>query len=120
MSIFNLLFVQVSGSSARLTKNSAYHHFTLLLNVDKASLRSSLQSHPQLQPSNSIATNSERSDVINICTLNPGMAHEAVSAAIAEKFYDVHKVRENKQVRSLALADSGSRKCCDAPKFAEF
>ena len=35
--------LQVSGSSAKVIKDSTYHHFTLLLDVDMHSLRSLLQ-----------------------------------------------------------------------------
>ena len=95
--------MQVSGSSAKLTKNSAYHHFTLLLNANRDNLHSCLRPHPNLRPSRSIATPSERSEVVNLCTLHPEMTHEAVISAIAEKFYAVHRIQENKKVCYIVL-----------------
>ena len=90
--------MQVSGSAAKLTKHSSYHHFTLLLSVDQSYLHAMLRPHPQLLPSRSTATASQRSEVINLCTLHPEMSHDLVMDAIAEEFYDVHGVKENRKV----------------------
>ena len=45
---------QVSGTSAKLARDSAYHHFTLLLNVDTSNLHQLLRPHSEvsLLPSN--------------------------------------------------------------------
>lgn len=89
---------KVSGSSAKVTKDSTYHHFTLLLDVDMHSLRSLLQPSANLQFSQSTATPSVRSEVANLTSAEPGATYSAVCAAIAEHFYDVHCVTQNRKV----------------------
>ena len=56
--------------------------------------------HQQLQFSQSSATQSTRSDVINLCSLAPTLTYEAACTAIARKFYDVHRVTKNRKVRT--------------------
>ena len=86
--------VQVSGSSAKLDKDSAYHHFTLLLNINQSDLSSFLKPHLHVDLSSSIATASVMSNIINLCALHPEMSHDNVTAAVADKFYQVHGVTE--------------------------
>lgn len=89
---------KLSGSAARLVKSSAYHHFTLLLRTDEENLRCSLKPHPQLHLSQTTATGSKRSKIVNLCTLNPQITYNAVVDAIAQEFYAVHQVTEDRKI----------------------
>jgi len=90
---------QVSGSAARLVRDSSFHHFTLLLDTDRHSLSSALKPHPPLTVSSSTATPSVRSEVMNLCTLHPEVTHDGVVRAVTEKFYHLHGVQDKAEVR---------------------
>ncbi|XP_064400423.1 lipoyl amidotransferase LIPT1, mitochondrial-like isoform X2 [Halichondria panicea] len=89
---------KVSGSSAKLLKDLACHHFTLLLNVNLQNLRQLLTSSSEACIRESRATASTPSDVINLCNIEPSMNYNDVCSVIAEKFYDVHQVDLNRWV----------------------
>lgn len=52
----------------------------------------------QVEILQSNATASVRSDVINLCSVAPGINYTDVCSAVSEQFYDVHKVTSNRKV----------------------
>ena len=57
-----------------------------------------MHAHTQLHISQTSATNSIRSQVINLTTLVPALNYDNVSNAISNKFYDVHSISEERKV----------------------
>ena len=53
----------------------------------------------QLKITRSTATESRRSEVINLSSISPVISHDAVCSAIADKFYEVHGISEGGKVR---------------------
>ncbi len=98
----------MSGTASRLVKDSAYHHFTLLLHTDLHDLTSAIKPHPSLTVSSATATASVRSDVTNICTLHPEITHEDVVEAVAHTFYDHHEMKDAKVRISNVRLDTQS------------
>lgn len=52
------------------------------------------------------ATLSTRSEVVNLRDLHPGLTYDDACQAIADRFYDVHNVTDNRQVRHLIYSFS--------------
>ena len=52
------------------------------------------------------ATLSTRSEVVNLRDLHPGLTYDDACQAIADRFYDVHNVTDNRQVRRLIYSFS--------------
>ena len=53
----------------------------------------------QLKITKSTATQSRRSEVINLSSEIPSLSYESVCSAISSKFYDVHGVTQNRKVQ---------------------
>ena len=53
----------------------------------------------QLKITKSTATQSRRSEVINLSSVIPSLSYESVCSAISSKFYDVHGVTQNRKVQ---------------------
>ena len=51
-SLANISLLQVSGSAAKLARDKACHHFTLLLSVDRNRLATCLRPNPHVSPGN--------------------------------------------------------------------
>lgn len=88
---------KVSGSSAKLLQDAAYHHFTLLLDVDMENL------HQLLAPTNvciseSKGTASVPSKVVNLCSIDSTINYTDVCRAVGDRFFDIHGVVTNKQI----------------------
>ncbi len=82
---------KISGTAAKLGAKKAYHHCTLLLNVDKNRVNSLLRSTVEGLKSN--ATESVRAQVKNLCEMNPQVSYRGVCEAIAEEYvksFDCH------------------------------
>lgn len=63
---------KISGSAARLERDKAYHHFTLMIDVNKENLNKLLKS--DMNGFESKATESVKSDVINLADQNPDIS----------------------------------------------
>ncbi|XP_033646030.1 lipoyltransferase 1, mitochondrial-like [Asterias rubens] len=81
-------FFKISGSSAKLGREIAYHHCTLLHSVNTQQLKSLL--HSQKDGLTSRATASVRTAVKNLSDMEPTMDHESLVDAIAQTFYTVY------------------------------
>ena len=57
----------------------------------------------QIHISQSNATASVRSDVINLCSMVPAINYADVCAAIAKQYYDVHRVTDNRKVQQYTV-----------------
>ena len=53
----------------------------------------------QLKITQSTATESRQSEVINLSSISPAISHDAVCLSIADKFYEVHGISEGRKVR---------------------
>ncbi|XP_064640924.1 lipoyl amidotransferase LIPT1, mitochondrial-like isoform X1 [Lineus longissimus] len=82
--IFLESFYKISGSSSKLGPSVAYHHCTLLFDVDKDLLSSIL--HTNLLGLKSNATESVRSRVKNLSEVNQGLTYESLTRAIGEVY----------------------------------
>lgn len=75
---------KVSGSAAKLGTSNAYHHCTLLINVNKANLNSILE-----RKENDIVTNattSTHSAIMNLSDINPNIHMKKIIACIGWEF----------------------------------
>jgi len=75
---------KISGTAAKLTRNSAYHHCTLMVNVDTESLQQALQR--PLQGLESRATESVPAAVRNLAAGAPSVSMEKMVAAIGQLY----------------------------------
>ncbi len=75
---------KISGTAAKLGAKKAYHHCTLLLDVDKSRVNSLLRSTVEGLKSN--ATESVRAQVKNLCEVNPQVSYEGVCEAIVDEY----------------------------------
>lgn len=94
---------KVSGSAAKLSKDISYHHFTLLLNVNTTHLKLLLQQDNNLIFSPSSATSSLPSPTVNLISISHDshMTYNAVCTSIANQFYQVHEVNEERVRNNL-------------------
>lgn len=76
--------IKVSGTAAKLGQPSAYHHCTLLVDVDKGNLSRALQKQECGIKTN--ATKSVRSQILNLCELNPKIAIDDLLHAIGREY----------------------------------
>lgn len=76
---------KISGTASRLGRDNSYHHCTLLVNVDKSNLKTSLLKNSGLKIK-STATPSVPSPTINLSELNPTITVEALVAAIGWQY----------------------------------
>jgi len=80
---------KISGTAAKLSRSGAYHHCTLLVNVDTKNLHKALN-NPASKIITSNATRSIRSPVENIATCRPNQGTESlirkIEEAIAQEF----------------------------------
>ncbi|KAF2883501.1 hypothetical protein ILUMI_22674 [Ignelater luminosus] len=76
--------IKVSGTAAKLGQPSAYHHCTLLVNVDKANLSRALQKREYEIKTN--ATKSVKSQIVNLCELNPRITIDDLLYVIGREY----------------------------------
>jgi len=76
---------KISGTAAKIGRNTAYHHCTLLVNVDTTNLHKALN-NPAAEAIETNATKSIRSPVENLATQQNFVDIEAIETAIATKF----------------------------------
>ncbi|XP_077867404.1 lipoyl amidotransferase LIPT1, mitochondrial-like, partial [Saccoglossus kowalevskii] len=76
---------KISGSAAKLGRTTAYHHCTLLFDVNTSLLNDILQSH--LTGLDSIATESVRSEVKNLMNVDSSINFPMLVNSIGHQFY---------------------------------
>eukprot|EP00731_Ephydatia_muelleri_P002944 Em0001g2944a len=91
----------VSGSSSKLAKDSAFHHFTLLLCADTANMTTLLRPAPLLPLTNTSATLSRRSSTLNLSSRSHDITWDAACSHIASAFYSAHDITLTNQVTQL-------------------
>ncbi|XP_037083552.1 lipoyltransferase 1, mitochondrial-like [Pollicipes pollicipes] len=75
---------KISGTAAKLTRDSAYHHCTLMVNVDTDSLQAALQPPPHGLESR--ATESVPAQVRNLADGAPSVSMDKIVAAIGQLY----------------------------------
>ncbi|KAL5517568.1 hypothetical protein EMCRGX_G003134 [Ephydatia muelleri] len=88
----------VSGSSSKLAKDSAFHHFTLLLCADTANMTTLLRPAPLLPLTNTSATLSRRSSTLNLSSRSHDITWDAACSHIASAFYSAHDITLTNQM----------------------
>jgi len=79
---------KISGSSSKLGRLISFHHCTLLLDADERLLKFLLQ--PSYKDISSKATQSVRSNVMNLSTKDPSINFNAVTEAVAQSFCQIY------------------------------
>ncbi|XP_015121642.1 lipoyltransferase 1, mitochondrial isoform X2 [Diachasma alloeum] len=77
--------LKVSGTAAKLGRPNAYHHCTLLVNVNKENLRMALEKK-ETGISHSKATESTRSPVKNLSEINGRVTTDALMSAVGWEY----------------------------------
>ncbi|GIY51997.1 hypothetical protein CEXT_530221 [Caerostris extrusa] len=80
----------ISGTASKLGRNNAYHHCTVLVNVDQTKLRQSL--FRNLKGVESKATSSLRAEVMNLKLLCPDIDTIKVIEAVSNYYKQLHEV----------------------------
>ncbi|XP_070566260.1 lipoyl amidotransferase LIPT1, mitochondrial-like isoform X2 [Ptychodera flava] len=94
---------KISGSAAKLGRSNAYHHCTLLFNVDASTLSEML--HSQTDGIDSKATESVRSKVMNLSQVDPSISYESLSQAISEEFYELYPASHDRKIYEFCPTD---------------
>lgn len=79
---------KISGSAYKLTSEKAFHHGTLLLNVDLTALDKYLS--PNKAKLRSKGVDSVQARVINLKEINPQINHDSVCDAIVKEFFKMY------------------------------
>jgi hypothetical protein len=98
---------KVSGSAYRITAKKTYHHCTLLLHSDLATLVNVLQP-PQsssLCQIDTKATQSTRMAVANLGEVNPSLNHESLCTALIEAFLQEYNDGHSSPVIEMTQED---------------
>jgi len=82
--VINGSYKQISGTASKLGQPNAYHHCTLLVDVDKMKLRHALRKHHKGIKTN--ATQSIPSPVTNLCDVNSHVKLEKLLAAVGWEY----------------------------------
>lgn len=90
---------KISGSSSKLGRAVAFHHCTLLLDVDQHSLKLLLQ-HSYTDIS-SKATQSVKSEVMNLSTKDLSLNFDAVTEAVAKLFCQIYAPGKNVEIKDI-------------------
>jgi lipoate-protein ligase A len=103
-----------SGSAFRLTRDRAFHHGTLLINVDTSAMSKYL--NPNKAKLLSKGVSSVQARVINLSEVNPSLSHTELCRQIEEefcKFYDVPMSQVTKEdLQHATLADIEDLNAC--------
>lgn len=83
---------KISGSAAKLGRYNCYHHFTLLVDVDKKHLRSAIRQKQQ-DFIKTNATTSRRADVVNLSELVPSLNVDQLLVDLTKAYTDVYTHR---------------------------
>jgi len=84
---------KISGSAFKEKQDRAFHHGTLMINVDLNKLEQYLT--PSKRKLISKGTKSVRSRVSNIATFNPEITHDALMEAIIDEFFKTYDAEKN-------------------------
>ncbi|XP_055947999.1 lipoyltransferase 1, mitochondrial-like [Argiope bruennichi] len=84
---------KVSGTASKLGRKNAYHHCTVLVDVDEAKLHQAL--HRKLESIESKATSSIRAEVINLKSLCSDIDTAKVIEAITSYYKQVYEVQDD-------------------------
>ncbi|BES94587.1 Biotin/lipoate A/B protein ligase family [Nesidiocoris tenuis] len=76
---------KISGTASKLGRPNAYHHCTLLVNVEKADLKSSLLKNEKLMIKTN-ATSSVPAPTINLSEIHSGITMDALIAAVGWQY----------------------------------
>ena len=79
---------KISGSAFKENPDRAFHHGTLLINVNLSKLNDLLTPHPKKLESK--GTPSVRSRVANLTEFNPSITHESLTNVIIEEFFNTY------------------------------
>lgn len=79
---------KISGSAFKETKDRAFHHGTLLINLDVNKLGNYL--NPNIKKLQSKGITSVRARVANLQDFNQEITHEALSEKIIQEFFNAH------------------------------
>ncbi|CAG9828579.1 unnamed protein product [Diabrotica balteata] len=82
---------QISGTAAKLGRTNAYHHCTLLVNVNKVDLSMALQK-PEAEIKTN-ATQSVRSKIMNVCEDNPIVDVKNLMTFIGWEYMRMHPLK---------------------------
>lgn len=80
---------KISGSAFKLAADRAFHHGTLLINVDKDGMEKYL--NPNKAKLKSKGVESVRARVLNLQEVNPQINHESLTAAIIQSFFATYQ-----------------------------
>lgn len=89
---------KVSGTASKLNAYNSYHHCTLLIDVDRNSLRKSLRK-AEINGFHSRATKSVPSPVLNLKTLNPEMDIENTTLELSKHY--CHFVENSSMIHQI-------------------
>lgn len=90
-------FYKVSGTASKLGRNTTYHHFTLIFDVDKDKLFEYLDSPMSMVGVHSRATQSLKSRVKNLSDSIPGVTYDSLVDVIGHQFLKGKKNMDNFQ-----------------------
>ncbi|XP_052086123.1 lipoyltransferase 1, mitochondrial-like [Mytilus californianus] len=90
-------FYKVSGTASKLGRNTTYHHFTLIFDVDKDKLFEYLDSPMSTVGVHSRATQSLKSRVKNLSDSIPGVTYDSLVDVIGQQFLKGKKNMDNFQ-----------------------
>lgn len=88
---------KISGSAFKENPDRAFHHGTLLINVDLSKLNDLLTPHPKKLEAK--GTPSVRSRVANLTEFNGSITHELLTEAIIEEFFKTYNA--DKKIENL-------------------
>ncbi|XP_028149815.1 lipoyltransferase 1, mitochondrial isoform X2 [Diabrotica virgifera virgifera] len=83
--------LKISGTAAKLGRTNAYHHCTLLVNVNKVDLSMALQKPEADIKTN--ATQSVRSKIMNLCEENPMVNVKNLITSIGWEYMRMHPLK---------------------------
>ncbi|XP_076084729.1 lipoyl amidotransferase LIPT1, mitochondrial-like isoform X2 [Mytilus galloprovincialis] len=86
---------KVSGTASKLGRNTTYHHFTLIFDVDKDKLFEYLDSPMSTVGVHSKATQSLKSRVKNLSDSIPGVTYDSLVDVIGQQFLQGKKNIDN-------------------------
>ncbi|XP_077995012.1 lipoyl amidotransferase LIPT1, mitochondrial-like [Glandiceps talaboti] len=97
---------KISGSAAKLGRNNAYHHCTLLFDADTSLLHNIL--HANTDGIDSKATESVRSKVRNLSEVEPAITYKSLVEAFGREFYECNPPSHNAKIYEFNPLDEQS------------
>ncbi|CAG2246464.1 LIPT1 [Mytilus edulis] len=106
-------FYKVSGTASKLGRNTTYHHFTLIFDVDKDKLFEYLDSPMSTVGVHSRATQSLKSLVKNLSDSIPGVTYDSLVDVIGQQFLQERKILTISVYKSIRSTVPGLQKIYD-------